>query len=328
MAIIKCPECEKEISDKAETCPNCGYPIAKSNTHITTNDNSKKSNAKIVKVIAGIVVVGIIGVVGYNYLILQPRKKAEQKAVYEKAMRLVEKEEYSDAIELLYTIPEYENIEDEISKIEQEKERSESYSEGIALLEKGKYLEGMEILETISDYSDVSIVLEEAKYESYAYSAVSAVKEILKNPDSLSVYDIYFYETKSNEESEIIELESESNESIDTDSTEIQPEQNQEDSYPYIVMYIGAQNGFGGNTTSYAGCSYEKESGKYVLDAYTQELDTEELDEDDDEYWFYSLSAILIQSKLDNGVEVGNINRERFDAVLRSSAYSAIKIIE
>ena len=28
MAIIKCPECGKEISDKASACPNCGCPIA------------------------------------------------------------------------------------------------------------------------------------------------------------------------------------------------------------------------------------------------------------------------------------------------------------
>jgi hypothetical protein len=27
MALINCPECKKEISDKAEACPNCGYPI-------------------------------------------------------------------------------------------------------------------------------------------------------------------------------------------------------------------------------------------------------------------------------------------------------------
>lgn len=27
MALIKCPECGKEISDKAELCINCGYPI-------------------------------------------------------------------------------------------------------------------------------------------------------------------------------------------------------------------------------------------------------------------------------------------------------------
>lgn len=27
MALIKCPECGKEISDKAGSCPNCGYPL-------------------------------------------------------------------------------------------------------------------------------------------------------------------------------------------------------------------------------------------------------------------------------------------------------------
>jgi DNA-directed RNA polymerase subunit RPC12/RpoP len=27
MALIKCPECGKEISDKAGKCPHCGYPI-------------------------------------------------------------------------------------------------------------------------------------------------------------------------------------------------------------------------------------------------------------------------------------------------------------
>ncbi len=27
MALIKCKECGKEISDKAVACPNCGYPL-------------------------------------------------------------------------------------------------------------------------------------------------------------------------------------------------------------------------------------------------------------------------------------------------------------
>ena len=27
MALIKCPECGKEISDKAEMCINCGFPL-------------------------------------------------------------------------------------------------------------------------------------------------------------------------------------------------------------------------------------------------------------------------------------------------------------
>lgn len=30
MALISCPECNKEISDKAEMCPHCGYKLPKS----------------------------------------------------------------------------------------------------------------------------------------------------------------------------------------------------------------------------------------------------------------------------------------------------------
>ncbi|RPJ50952.1 MAG: zinc-ribbon domain-containing protein, partial [Methanobacteriota archaeon] len=26
MAIVNCPECQKEISDQAVMCPHCGYP--------------------------------------------------------------------------------------------------------------------------------------------------------------------------------------------------------------------------------------------------------------------------------------------------------------
>lgn len=36
MALIKCKECGKEISDKAKVCPHCGNPI-------TTNKKKKKS---------------------------------------------------------------------------------------------------------------------------------------------------------------------------------------------------------------------------------------------------------------------------------------------
>ena len=38
MALITCPECNKEISDKAEACIGCGYPIA-------SNDNSTNGKA-------------------------------------------------------------------------------------------------------------------------------------------------------------------------------------------------------------------------------------------------------------------------------------------
>jgi uncharacterized OB-fold protein len=30
MALVKCPECGKAVSDKAASCPNCGYPLIQS----------------------------------------------------------------------------------------------------------------------------------------------------------------------------------------------------------------------------------------------------------------------------------------------------------
>ena len=38
MSLINCPECKKEISDKAEACPQCGCPI---------KSDSRKINAQL-----------------------------------------------------------------------------------------------------------------------------------------------------------------------------------------------------------------------------------------------------------------------------------------
>ena len=49
MSLIKCPECGKEISDIAESCPNCGYPIKRklnSNSSIKLNEVNKKNHKK------------------------------------------------------------------------------------------------------------------------------------------------------------------------------------------------------------------------------------------------------------------------------------------
>lgn len=32
MALIKCPECGKEVSDRASNCPNCGCPLSEMST--------------------------------------------------------------------------------------------------------------------------------------------------------------------------------------------------------------------------------------------------------------------------------------------------------
>lgn len=55
MALIKCPECGKEISSQVSVCPSCGYRLKKSKAPIV-----------ITGVVALIVIVGSI-ILGYNY---------------------------------------------------------------------------------------------------------------------------------------------------------------------------------------------------------------------------------------------------------------------
>jgi len=63
MSLIKCEECGKDISDKAESCPNCGYPLIKKDAIINDNNfysiklivSSQKINEiKVVREILGL----------------------------------------------------------------------------------------------------------------------------------------------------------------------------------------------------------------------------------------------------------------------------------
>ena len=65
MAMIKCPECGKEISDKAKVCPNCGVKI--------------KGKSKKIPII--IIVLLLIIIIGSVYFIISNKdgKKDEQK---------------------------------------------------------------------------------------------------------------------------------------------------------------------------------------------------------------------------------------------------------
>ena len=45
MALIECPECNKEVSDRAISCPHCGFPIA--DIQKTESQHTVKVNNKI-----------------------------------------------------------------------------------------------------------------------------------------------------------------------------------------------------------------------------------------------------------------------------------------
>lgn len=54
MALIKCPECEREISDQAPTCPHCGVPLKQTELNITTANESSTPVWGIIGIIAGL----------------------------------------------------------------------------------------------------------------------------------------------------------------------------------------------------------------------------------------------------------------------------------
>lgn len=71
MALIKCPKCGKQISDKATTCPHCGYDPLKALAEIREKQQlqQKKRRKRIIISITSIFVVGIVAVLVYLYSI-------------------------------------------------------------------------------------------------------------------------------------------------------------------------------------------------------------------------------------------------------------------
>lgn len=74
MALIKCPECGREISDKAGKCPECGYPIKVSSHSIMKGIQNKlifnttKRRIIIVTVAICIIILTLIGIINNNPL--------------------------------------------------------------------------------------------------------------------------------------------------------------------------------------------------------------------------------------------------------------------
>jgi hypothetical protein len=75
MALINCPECQKEISDQAVTCTNCGISINQK----TTNTEKRPKGKILPIIIAAVIVVGGLGTFA-GYQILNDNTAGEHKA--------------------------------------------------------------------------------------------------------------------------------------------------------------------------------------------------------------------------------------------------------
>lgn len=108
MALINCPECNKEISDKVKACPNCGYPFTEEpqipEKIVQTRTKKNLFNKKIITVtaIVGLIIL-TIGSITY-FTVVAPKK------TYTQAIMMLENGKYDEATVLLKKIPRYEGV--------------------------------------------------------------------------------------------------------------------------------------------------------------------------------------------------------------------------
>lgn len=299
MAMIKCPECGQEISDKAKKCVHCGKvliedkpvtkicsdcgkenpidatecihcgcPFEEDTTPIPTvqMEKSKKDLKKIIIPVIVVIIVIVMGLIIYNVKVVKPKN---------------------------------------------------TYNEAMELLEKGKYEEANDILESIKNYKDVATIQEQLKYESYAYSTINDLKKYLKNPDSFQPYEVKFYASTGN-----------NSENADSQEKETEDLEGKENQYPACVIHYGAQNGFGGNTTGYVLGYYSNDEKTYEILGTCDSLDEDDYDLDDEDDVYDLIICRLINLYVDGGNEIGDIDLLRLKTVLKNDAYSTIKIIE
>lgn len=81
MALIKCPECGHQVSDKAATCPSCGVAIAGNVKR--ENEAPKGKRSMTIPIVAGVVAVIAVLVGLYFYNNVQDRNELD---AYENAM--------------------------------------------------------------------------------------------------------------------------------------------------------------------------------------------------------------------------------------------------
>lgn len=195
MALIKCPECGKEISDKAKSCPNCGYPtdqIAKdvsSNSDAEWENNRKVDHKKIdLKKILLLLIVAIILCLGIFIISKYINKNNEYKNAvnnyengnYKEAYAYFSNSDFKDSdkyfedtllkyVNQLIEEKDFESADPLIKIIENDDERKEiekkiAYMRGIEAYESGAFKLAIDAFSNVSGYQDTDTYINNAKF--------------------------------------------------------------------------------------------------------------------------------------------------------------------
>lgn len=88
MALIECPECKKEISDKATSCPHCGFPMSPASPVSLSEDKPAPDPVKSEK-LYGIITMLVILVVGAGIVMyaMRPQRREMTEYTYNTGMK-------------------------------------------------------------------------------------------------------------------------------------------------------------------------------------------------------------------------------------------------
>lgn len=161
MALIKCPECGKEISDKAAACPNCGCPISNEVLSVCADhpgasgnvDNSGERSS--VKKKRGTFFVFIIAIVALatcvlGRLFLLPELK------YQKAANLYEEDKYKLAYDAFTSIQNYKNAQVFMKYC--------VYQQAVKQFNGGNYKEAISLFQQCKDIEDTDEMVDKCNY--------------------------------------------------------------------------------------------------------------------------------------------------------------------
>ena len=287
MALIQCPECGKEISDKALTCPSCGCPIkaeepkadvsAERSNEIKDYTDASVKNKKLIPIIIGVAAAVIV-------------------------LLLV----------VIIAIPKKSSKEEVTTEISEEEKSEEIYKEAKELIESGDYEGAKEKFDTIPDYKDVPTILDQIPWETRTFVCVDILKNMLKSPDSLKIYDVVIF---SKDEKEDAKLDQEM---IDEFKDIFDPEEEA----PVIAIHYGGENTMGGMTDSVTLFVMDKNTHEYFAYGDTKTLDKNEADEDEENVVF------LFDTMDENFKRTGDVDVNRINAIIKSGVYTNVKIID
>lgn len=227
MALIKCPECEQSISDKASKCPKCGYPIQEylsGKTEETQTENindvsvknegssdiqqaptKKRSKKKIVIALLAVCVIAVVALsVAFGSSIFVPKLIVEDITISK--WRLTDSSDYGDYYEgtitseqknpFIAVIGQYEDDEStpEFVYVEDGKGVFETY-EGTDDDPSIKYRPIGYLGGTSTDISDMNVKYADSDYFDWSYSESTSCDVMINidmnnSKNGLLVFDV------------------------------------------------------------------------------------------------------------------------------------------